>query len=97
MAAPKTQQPRFHLEGNRLVVTTLFDPRYQRGAEMELLNTLQALLEEQGGEEIILDLHLRSSFPSMLIGIVVESCRRVGEAGAKLTVRIRPEHRRSFE
>ena len=94
-----TDAERFRIEGNRLVVTSSFDPRFQRGVEAELLDTLQGMLEEQEDDCLVLDLHNRTSLPSMLIGILVESHRRVTSQKdmTHLIVRINPDHLRSIE
>lgn len=97
MAAPSTDGERFHVEGNRLVVTSRFDPRLQRESEGELLDTLQGLLEEKADDTILLDLSSRTSFPSMLIGVLVEARQRATEAGKGILVRVRAEHLRSLE
>ena len=87
---------RFKIKGNEIIVSAGFDPRYQRGAEGELLNTLQTLMDETGSGIFVLDLHRCDTLPSMLIGIVVESHRRVAAVGGGLVLRIRSEHRKSL-
>lgn len=85
------------IEGNKLIVTSLFDPRYQRGAEGELLNTIDGLLEDQADGSVVLDLHNRENLPSMLVGIIVEAHRRVSSQGRALVIMVRPDHLKSLQ
>ncbi|MBN2711623.1 MAG: hypothetical protein JXR97_04210 [Planctomycetes bacterium] len=93
----KNDSGRFMIDGNRLIVTSLFDPRYQRGAEGELLNTIDGLLEDQPDGSVVLDLHNRENLPSMLVGIIVEAHRRVSSQGRMLSVLVRPDHIKSLQ
>ena len=97
MSSLVPQRERFKVDGNKLIITACFDPRYQHGAESELLSTLQGILEESKGGSVILDLHLRQSMPSMLFGIIAASHQRVSEAGGILVLRILPEHQKSVD
>lgn len=97
MADIPYETERFRVDGNMLVVTSSFDPRCQRGAEGELLQTLQAMIEDGNVESVVLDLHRRDSLPSMLVGVIVESHRRVEAKGASMVLRVRPEHLRSLD
>ncbi len=97
MSGLEPHKERFKVDGNKLIITSRFDPRYQHGAESELLSTLQGMLEESRGNSVVLDLHLRQSLPSMLFGIIAASHQRVSEAGGILVLRIRPEHQKSVD
>lgn len=88
---------RFRIEGNRLVVTSQFDPRFQRGAEGELLTTLDGMLAERQDGTVVLDLHNRDSLPSMLVGIIFEAHRRVMSQNRTLLLVVRPDHLKSLQ
>ncbi len=96
MPSPPHDIERFRIEGNRLIVTSRFDPRYQREAEGELLHTLDGLFEERTDGRVVLDLHDRNDLPSMLIGLIMEAHRRATSAGRSLILVVRPDHLKSL-
>lgn len=88
---------RLRIEGNALVLTAQFDPRYQRSAETELLRTLQGMLDEKTGDTFVLDMKNLRTLPSMLFGCIAEAHRRALEKGSTLILHIKPDHLRSID
>jgi len=91
------ERVRFHVDGNEIIITDCFDPRYQRDTEGEFLRTVQTLLEKAEQKPFVLDFCQRPSLPSIFIAMIVETYRRITRSGGTMVLRVRESHYKNLE